>query len=86
MNSHQRRVCERSWLHAIDINHDDELLTECSAWLHDNFGSNRFNRRRSPRWCFRLNYDSVSFARYAIGAQIYFRKERDYLAFILKFG
>ena len=85
MNSHERRVCERSWPFAIDINHDKELLNECSDWLWKNFGTCKFNTRRRPRWCFRLNYvAATSFARYAIGAQIYFRKERDYLAFLLK--
>ena len=86
MNSHERRVCERRWPHAIDINHDEELLTDCSRWLHDNFGSCRFNRRHNPRWCFRLNYDYLGLAKYSIGAQIYFRKERDYLAFLLRWS
>jgi hypothetical protein len=86
MNSHQRRTTDRRWPHAININNDDELLTECSAWLHTNYGSSRFGRKRYPRWCFRLNYDYIGLASYAIGAQIYFRKERDYLAFLLRWS
>ena len=85
MNSHGRRVVERRWPYAIDIN-NDELLSECAEWLHINFGTCRFSRKNNPLWCFRLNYITVGFARYANGAQIYFRKERDYLAFLLKWS
>lgn len=86
MNSRERRTTDRRWPWAIDINHNDELLEQCSAWLHTNYGSCRFSRRHNPLWCFRLNYDYISFAKYAIGAQIYFRRERDYMAFLLKWS
>lgn len=84
MNSHERRTTERRWPYSVAIDNDNESIGECAEWLHDNFGTCRFNTRANPRWCFRLNYITVGFARYADGAQIYFRKERDYLAFLLK--
>lgn len=84
MNSHERRTTERRWPYYVDINNDDELLGECAEWLWDNFGTCKFNTRANPRWCFRLNYTDVSFARYATGAQIYFRRKEDYTWFLLK--
>ena len=84
MNSRERRTTERRWPYSVAIDNDDELLAACSEWLWTNFGTCQFNSRANPRWCFRLTYIDVSFARYANGAQIYFRKERDYLAFLLK--
>ena len=84
MNSHERRTTERRWPYYVDINHDDELLEQCSSWLHNNYGSCRFSRKRNPRWCFRLNYDAIGLAQYATGAQIYFRRKEDYAWFLLK--
>ena len=84
MNSHDRRITERRWPYYVDINDDDELLKECAEWLWDNFGSCRFKSKANPRWCARINYATVGFGRYAIGAQIYFRKEKDYAWFLLK--
>jgi hypothetical protein len=84
MNSHERRIVERRWRHAININNDNELLDECLQWLSENLGSCGFTRRNNPRWCWRPNYNTNQFAQYCIGAQIFFRYDRDYAWFLLK--
>lgn len=84
MNSHERRITERRWPYAININNDNELLCECIAWLGENYGSCKFIRKNNPRWCWRPNYNTDQFAMYCIGAQLYFRKKTDYAWFLLK--
>ena len=85
MNSHERRVVERRWPHAINIDHDDDLLDECFQWLTNNFGTCYFYKKNNPRWVWRPNYsDAQNFAYHIIGAQIFFRKKEDYSWFLLK--
>ena len=85
MNSHDRRVTERYWPHTINVSYDDDREYEIFEWLNKNFGSCSFKRRSTPRWCWRPNYVDVgNFAMAAVGTQLHFRKEKDYMAFLLK--
>jgi hypothetical protein len=87
MNSHERRVVERRWPYAIDINYNNDLLDECLTWLHDNFGTCYFSRKNNPRWCWRPNYSTQEFGNFSyhlIGAQLYFRRKEDYSWFLLR--
>ena len=86
MNSHQRRVCERQWPHCVVVKYaSDNYANNIFNWLYTNFGSCWFTRRNNPRWVFRPNQESVgSFAMVTTGAQIFFRKEKDYAWFMLK--
>jgi hypothetical protein len=85
MNSRERRVVERRWPYAIDVNYDDDLLDDCLLWLHENFGTCWFTRKNNPRWCWRPNHATGSnFTYFIIGAQLYFRKKEDYAWFLLK--
>lgn len=84
MNSHERRVVERTWPYAINIDHDDDRYYDIVEWLNKNFGSCSFKRRRMPRWCWRPTYaDAGNFSVWA-STQLYFRKEKDYMAVLLK--
>ena len=85
MNSHQRRVCDRYWPYDIHLQCGNDLLDEILEWLTETFGSCSFKRRSTPRWCWRPNYVDVgNFAMAAVGTQLHFRKEKDYMAFLLK--
>lgn len=85
MNSHERRVVERYWRHAINVYHDDDRYNDIVAWLNLNFGSCNFKRRHMPRWCWRPHYESIgNFSQMWTGDQLYFRKDRDYTAFLLR--
>lgn len=83
MNSHQRRTLERYWPHGVYVE-GIELTDACYKWLTDTFGSCKFTQRRMPRWCCRPEYQTVSFAQYSKGMSVFFRKEKDYVAFLLK--
>lgn len=85
MNARDRRTVNRMWPHSVVV--DDHILfdQDCWTWLHKNFGSCSFKRRGMPRWCWRPSYYDVgSFAVACDGAEIFFRKERDYTAFLLR--
>lgn len=85
MNSHERRVVERYWPHCVNVANDDARYADLVEWLNKNFGSCSFKRRQSPRWCWRPVYtDLGNFAHYWSQTQLYFRKEKDYLAFLLR--
>jgi hypothetical protein len=85
MNAHDRRVTDRYWPHCINVSYDDDRFLEIHEWLNKNFGSSSFRRRRPPRWCWRPNYTDVgNFAMVAVGSQLHFRKEKDYMAFLLR--
>ena len=88
MNSHERRVTERRWPHCVIVDYNsDEHENEIFDWLYTNFGSCWFTRRNNPAWCFRPNLEYAgNFVMITSGAQIFFRKERDYLAFLLKWA
>lgn len=85
MNSHDRRTVNRAWPHSVVV--DDNILfdQDCWTWLHTNFGSCSFKRRSMPRWCWRPSYLSMgNFTVANDGAEIFFRKEKDYMAFLLR--
>ena len=85
MNSHDRRVCERAWPHAAYLHNDGNLINDCTEWLNTNFGSCRWTGKRNPRWCYRPDYVAgPSFTMYRQGLSIFFRKDKDYVAFLLK--
>ena len=88
MNSHERRIVERRWPYAINIIEDeDNYVDDIFALLQKNLGSQGFTRKNNPRWCWRPHYESTgNFAHTAVGVQLYFRKEKDYSWFLLKWG
>lgn len=88
MNARERRAAARYWPHYVEVNFSAELLDECTDWLHNNFGTCKFNTRNNPRWCWRPNYGDVggNFANYRIGIQLFFRKKEDYAWFLLKWN
>ena len=84
MNSHQRRVVERKWPYCVTVS-DEELADQCLDWLKKNMGSCSFAGRRWPRWCWRPEYTSFSnFSVQEDGVQVYFRSDKDYAWFMLK--
>ena len=85
MNSRDRRTVDRLWPHGIYLEND--LADECFPWLKKNFGSCSFKRRRMPRWCWRPDMlPGPNFTMYQGGVSLYLRKERDYLAFLLRWN
>ena len=85
MNSHERRVTERYWPHAINISYDDDRYYDIVEWLNKNLGSCSFKRKNYPRWCWRPNWaDMGNFSVGWVGTQLFFRKDKDYMAFLLK--
>lgn len=87
MNSHERRVVERAWPHAINLLYDDDRFEEIFRWLSRNFGSPYFKRKQLPRWCYRPHYEDMgSFAMMCVGEQLFFRKDKDYMAFLLRWN
>lgn len=85
MNSRQRRTTERYWPHAVFLHHGGHLVEDCYVWLNETLGTSQFNRRRPPRWCFRAEYQTgPDFSRYLKGMSVFFRYEKDYVAFLLK--
>lgn len=85
MNSHERRIVNRYWGHSINVY--NALADECFPWLEENFGSCNFKSRRMPRWCWTPNMATNSnFTVYQDGVNFYFHKERDYVAFLLKWN
>ena len=85
MNSHERRICERAWPYSVYIHAGGGLINDCFEWLNTNYGSNRMNRRRSPRWCYRPDMgQGPNFVIMQHGVSIFFRKEKDYAWFMLK--
>jgi hypothetical protein len=87
MNSHDRRVSDRYWPHAIEVDHDDPRFHDICEWLNKNFGSSSFKRRQPPRWVWRPNYMNVgNFSQVWTGTQFFFRKDKDYTAFLLRWN
>lgn len=87
MNSHERRVVERYRSHSINVSYDDDRYSDIIEWLNKNFGSCEFKRKKSPRWCWRPDYmDMSGFAMMCVGTQLFFHKEKDYMAFLLRWG
>ena len=88
MNSHERRVVGRRWPHCITVDcASDDHSNEIFDWLYTNFGSCWFNRKHNPRWVFRPYQESIgSFAMVTTGVQIFFRKEKDYAWFMMRWG
>ena len=86
MNSHQRRTTERFWPHGAHLQCSDQELDECLKWLTETFGSCSFKRRKTPLWCYRPEYipGRGNFTMHSYGASIFFRRERDYTAFLLR--
>ena len=85
MNSKQRRTGNRHWPYDVVISASDERLEECFEWLTATFGSNSFKRRQPPQWFWRNEYTSGgNFTMYGYGARVFFRRERDYAAFLLR--
>lgn len=85
MNSHDRRVCNRYWPHAVCVSLDDERYGNIFEWLIKNFGSCSFKRRQPPRWVWRPDYmDIGNFSQAWVGTQFFFRKDKDYTAFLLR--
>jgi hypothetical protein len=87
MNSHDRRVTERYWPHCVEVGHDseDQRYYDIIEWLNKNFGSCSFKKKKMPRWCWRPAYTPLSgFTMYWSGTQIFFRKEKDYMTFLLR--
>ena len=85
MNSRDRRSVERAWPHCLYLHDNDGFVEDCFDWLHKNFGSCRWVGKRNPRWCWRPDMvGGPSFTAYRQGVSVYFRKEKDYLAFLLK--
>jgi hypothetical protein len=85
MNSRDRRRVERAWPHGVYIY--EYMFEECFDWLNTNFGSCRWQGKHNPRWCWRPDMvPGPNFSVYREGASVYFRKERDYLAFLLRWS
>lgn len=83
MNSHDRRIVNRMWPYGIYLYNN--LAEECFPWLNKNFGSCSFKRRAMPRWCWKPDMgQGPSFTVIRHGVEVFFRKERDYLAFLLR--
>lgn len=86
MNSHDRRTTNRYWPHGVYVYND--LADECFEWLHKNFGSCSFKRRKTPRWCWRPDMVPVgtNFTMKQQGVEVFFRKKEDYAWFMLKWN
>ena len=84
VNSHDRRVCDRYWPHAVSLNNEDSRYYDIVEWLNTNFGSCSFKRRSMPRWCWRPSYQDAGNFSVWEGTDIFFRKDKDYTAFLLK--
>lgn len=85
MNSRDRRTVNRMWPHAIDVDHLDTRYYDIIEWLNKNFGSCSFKRRQMPRWCWRPTYiDAGNFSQVWSGTQLFFRRDKDYMAFLLR--
>ena len=84
MNSHQRRTNDRFWPHGIFV--ETNALDDVLDWLTETFGSCSSKTRKMPRWCYRPEYipSRGNFVMHQHGASIYFRKEKDYAMFLLK--
>ena len=86
MNSHQRRVCDRYWPYDIHLQCGNDLLDEILEWLTETFGSCKFKGKRMPVWCYRPEWVAGrgNFTMHPYGASLFFRREKDYALFLLK--
>jgi hypothetical protein len=86
MNSKQRRTCIRHWTYDTHISGGDDRLDECFEWLTKTFGSCSIKRKSPPKWYWRNEYipGRGNFTMHSYGARVYFRNERDYATFLLR--
>lgn len=85
MNSRDRRTVNRLWPYGAFLY--DYIADEVMEWMHANFGSCSFKRKGMPRWCWKPEMaPGPNFSMYREGVYVHFRKERDYLAFLLRWS
>lgn len=85
MNSHDRRTTNRFWPYGVHLDMEHKSLNEVLEWLTYTFGSCSFKTRRTPRWCWKPEYvDNGNFTMRQHGAWVFFRKDKDYALFLLK--
>lgn len=87
MNSRDRRNSARTWRYDSYIDDQNNRVEDCFEWLNKNLGSCRWVGKHNPRWCWRPDMgQGPNFVMMRHGVILFFRKEKDYLSFLLKWG